>query len=1076
MAYSKKARCWFTRLHLENGSTVTIPLLNENIAWLNESANDLAGVLNSKFIKEEIESGAYQKLLNAYPDTTFDHCSLEIPVKPSKQATHILSDSFHAVFQMYYTRLPDDTFLGCVPLLDVCAYGKSIDELKQATIANTVLELTRREIIDHTSDLIATQWYSRTEVTDVTNEIPVYSLNELDDIQERKKEKILPKVASQMNVDKKSAFCSQMEVESLYRALTGNFRRSVMVTGKPGSGKTSIIQEFLYQYQKKFSFNSFWQTNASTLLNQLTGQGGWMERLSGLCRELRDEQAILYIENFNDLFEVGQYEGNSTSIADYLQNYIKQGEITIISECSNEELSVMDLRSPGYTDSFQIIRLPERTRDIINNIVSKKSDQIARAMGVALSDEAIQDALRLHYRFMPYSGLPGKVVRFLENLIILYSNRKKSPVGRADVIKAFSEESGMPLFLIDPEMDMPIDHISGHFRDNLFGQDEAIETVIDVLSSVKTFLTREGKPIASLFFIGPTGVGKTEMTKILAEYVFSDRKRVIRFDMSEFSDARSVMRLIGDSPGEKSLLVDAVRKNPFSVVLFDELEKAHYSFNDLLLQVLGEGRLTDARGNVADFCSTIIIMTSNIGAKSYKTHKTGFFQNGDTSDHATRHFLKEVQDYFRPELFNRIDSLIPFLPLDLITMKKIANREMKLLTKREGIEYRKLITLISGEVLDKLASDGYDPLYGARNLQRTLRRDIVIPLSIKLNRYDSEQELLVSISAANDQYQFSIEVADEISRTDSSQSNRLLAAGLANSITNHRREVQDVENGFVFTNVRNELDDYIREKNRSKEIFFSNPKKVNDFYKLENMVREYRKTFQLIEELENLAFKCMAGMSEFDPALSGYYSEWKNNYEAAKLALYSHAEPESDQVVISVYGPPDNLNDWIAFYEYLINSKKFEYRIRQLVVNRGLIGSRPVAKNKKDNKPTTIDHIESDVIGIQIEIAGPASYLFFKGESGLHRFVSNDDNKAYYRVLVDCGTFSNSEIPADAHRKSFIQDSGKPKARRTVTDMSMDDKQYNVANEFFVRPLKLLGILNETVKDRLLKILITGHG
>lgn len=1074
MSESKKVRSWFSTLHLKNGTILTIPLLNENIVWLKDSAEQLARKLSNEFIKEEIETGAYQKLMHAYPDTTFNHCPLEIPIKPSKQATHILSDSFNAIFQMYYTQLPDDTFLGCVPLLEVYAYGKTTDELKQATIANTVLELSRKKIIDHTSDLIETQWYSRAEVSEVSNEIPVYSLNELDDIRERKKEKVLPKVATQMFVHERSAFCSESEIQSLYRALTGNFRQSVMVTGKPGSGKTSVIYEFLYQYKKEFEFNTFWQTKASTLLNKLTGQGGWMQRLSDLCRELRDQQAILYIENFSDLFEVGQYIGNSTSIADYLQSYIKQGEITIISECTNEELSLMDLRSPGYSDSFQIIQLPDRNRDILNEIVSKKTVQIASDKGVGLNAKAIRDALRLHYRFVPYSGFPGKVVRFLENLIIQYRNLRK-PIGRADVIRAFSEESGMPLFLIDPDIEMPIDHISQHFRKNLFGQDEAIETIIDILSSVKTFLTREGKPIASLFFIGPTGVGKTEMTKILAEYVFSDRKRVIRFDMSEFSDNRSVMRLIGDSPGEKSLLVDAVRKNPFSVVLFDELEKAHYSFNDLLLQILGEGRLTDARGNVADFCSTIIIMTSNIGAKSYKTHETGFGHIGETSEHATRHFLSEVQDYFRPELFNRIDSLIPFLPLDLNTMKKIANRELNLVTKREGILYRNLTPLISEEVLEKLAMDGFDPLYGARNLQRTLRKDILIPLSKRLNRYDSELELLVSISAKDNRYQFSIDADDGTSRKDSSQNNRLLATELANSITKHRREVQDVENGVVFTEIQNKLDSYIRQKKRRGKDFFSDPEAVNDYYKLENMVLEYKKTYQHIEELENLAFKCMAGLNEYDPALSNYFSEWYISYEAAKMTLYSYTKPESEKVVISVYGSSDHLNDWIAFYEYLIKKKKYEYRIRQLVVNTGRIDSRIVDLSENDAIPTTISDIKDDVIGIQFEITGPVSFLFFKGERGLHRFVSNDDDKVFYRVLVDCGTFSNTKIPADAHRKSFIKDSSKPKARRTVTDESMDDKVYNLTNEFFIKPLNLLGILNETVKDGLLKTLIKGY-
>ncbi|MEM1124086.1 MAG: AAA family ATPase, partial [Bacteroidota bacterium] len=184
----------------------------------------------------------------------------------------------------------------------------------------------------------------------------------------------------------------------------------------------------------------------------------------------------------------------------------------------------------------------------------------------------------------------------------------------------------MPSFIIDPAVPMDLTAIKQQFNDNVFGQEKAVDSIVNLLASVKTALTKTGKPIASFLFVGPTGVGKTELAKVLAQFMFGHRDKMVRFDMSEYADAYSVMRLTGLSYGSDGLLTAAVRRTPFCVLLFDEIEKAHTNFFDLLLQILSEGRLTDSSGRLVNFCSTIIIMTSNIGASNLQSNRISLQQ------------------------------------------------------------------------------------------------------------------------------------------------------------------------------------------------------------------------------------------------------------------------------------------------------------------------------------------------------------------------------------------------------------------------------------------------------------------
>jgi MoxR-like ATPase len=279
----------------------------------------------------------------------------------------------------------------------------------------------------------------------------------------------------------------------------------------------------------------------------------------------------------------------------------------------------------------------------------------------------------------------------------------------------------------------------------VIGQTEAVDLVVDLLAVVKAALNRPRKPIASLLFIGPTGVGKTEMAKALAEYLFGSRDRLTRFDMSEFADPLSVQRLIGGVLTSEGVLTARVREQPFSVILLDEVEKAHPQLFDLLLQVLGEGRLTDAAGRLADFCNSVVIMTSNLGADSYLQGDFGLVAGQPTAQRAREHFVREVEKALRPEMVNRIDRIVPFAPLDPSVIQQIAKRQLDLLRHRDGIRYRGVTIEESADLIAWLAKKGYDARYGARPLKRAIEREVLAPLAAQMNTYTTDTALTVRL-------------------------------------------------------------------------------------------------------------------------------------------------------------------------------------------------------------------------------------------------------------------------------------------------------------------------------------------
>ena len=343
---------------------------------------------------------------------------------------------------------------------------------------------------------------------------------------------------------------------------------------------------------------------------------------------------------------------------------------------------------------------------------------------MTVDSRALEVAYRFLQRYAKYERFPGKAIKFLSGCVNDAWLEKRGAVGEADVRKAFTEQTGLPeVFLRD---DLPLDTaaLEAFFTKRIIGQEEALEKILRVVKVFKAGLNDPAKPVATLLLAGPTGVGKTASARTLAACCFGAGQALdplLRLDMSEFQSESQVERLIGSPGGDPGRLLQHLRERPFSVVLFDEIEKANPVFFDVLLTVLDEGLLADAYGRATDFRNSILVMTTNLGSR--RGGSLGF--GGDP----LQRYEAAVREHFRPEFCNRLDQVIEFQPLGPDAILAIARKELEEVAEREGVRRRGLRLEFTDVLVRHVAEAGFDPVYGARPLQRLVEQRVVGPLS-----------------------------------------------------------------------------------------------------------------------------------------------------------------------------------------------------------------------------------------------------------------------------------------------------------------------------------------------------------
>jgi ATP-dependent Clp protease ATP-binding subunit ClpA/protein subunit release factor A len=535
-------------------------------------------------------------------------------------------------------------------------------------------------------------------------------------------------------------------------------RQSVALLGDSGVGKTAAVYELAHRLSAE---NPPWHVLQMTPADFMTGThylGEWETRLNDLLAAIRvPKRVVLYVPNFSELLWVGRSSNSSVNVAMSLVPHIERGELRLIGEGTGEAFQTGLGSVASLARAFRTVKMLPADAPATQQIVEAVAAESNRELPLPL----IHRLLDLAEYYGGSAVLPGRALLVLRRLLSEIRETHRS-VDVRDILNAIHESTGMPTDLLDDEIPLQAREVRSFFEERVMGQPEAVDAAVDLVTLIKARLTDPSKPFGVLLFVGPTGVGKTELARAMAEYCFGDANRLTRFDMSEFASYESYERLIGRG-AQPGLLTSVVNERPFSIILLDEIEKGHPNVFDLCLQIFDAGRLTDGQGKKADFRHTVIILTSNVGNSAPMSPSIGF-SGSEKTGHSPTAPHRDLFQAFRPEFLNRIDRIVHFRPLSQETAERIARREVQRVLQRSGIRQRNLIVEIDPGLLVPLLNEGYSPTFGARPLKRTVERMVLQPLARSIACGELRDGSVVRLAMRNGSVRVDIVVADQPER------------------------------------------------------------------------------------------------------------------------------------------------------------------------------------------------------------------------------------------------------------------------------------------------------------------------
>ncbi len=531
--------------------------------------------------------------------------------------------------------------------------------------------------------------------------------------------------------------CRDSELERMVEILCRRQKNNPCLLGEPGVGKSALAEALAQriasgQITPALRGKRVLSLDMASMVAGTKYRGDFEERFKNLLEELyRDRSTILFIDEIHIIAGAGAAEG-AIDAASILKPMLARGEIQLIGATTPEEYRKTIQKDSALERRFGRVMVEEPTPTAAETILAGLMPRYERYHGVAIPSTAIHAAVELSVRYLPGRYLPDKAIDLLDEAAaarrIAENSSEKKALTPADIARVVSKASGVPAERVGEAERERLAQLEQRLAAEVIGQPRAVASVAAAIRRSRTGLRENNRPIGAMLFLGPTGVGKTQLARTLAKGWFGSEKALLRFDMSEYMERHTVARLIGAPPGyvghdEGGQLTEAVRRRPYSVVLFDEIEKAHSDIQNLLLQILEDGTLTDAQGRRADFSNTIILLTSNLGARCLagQTAPMGFGAAGAEKDRRGQQAIREAREFFRPELMGRLDETVLFDPLGPEQLAGIADRLLCELEERAaGQGYTLRHTAAAAKAL---AGDTVPP-YGARELRRTVSRAV----------------------------------------------------------------------------------------------------------------------------------------------------------------------------------------------------------------------------------------------------------------------------------------------------------------------------------------------------------------
>lgn len=563
------------------------------------------------------------------------------------------------------------------------------------------------------------------------------------------------------------AIAREREIRTVARTLARSKKNNPLLLGDAGVGKTAVVEGLAYAISNGSAPESLLnkrivQIEVGTLVAGTSLRGQFEERLIGIVEEAsRAANVILFIDEIHTIVGAGDTIDSNLDAANILKPALARGDIVCIGATTHEEYRRAIAQDPALDRRFRPIDIEEPSEEDALAILTSQRERLENHHDVTIRPEALEAAVRMSVRYMPDRRLPDKALDLLDEACARVTIRTTSPedddgnteeVRVENVAAVLSEWTGIPASELTTDEKRRLVDLRSTLLARVIGQDDAVDVVTAAIKTARAGLRDPNRPIGVFLFLGPSGVGKTELARALASFMFGSDEAMLRLDMSEFHDSHTVARLIGSPPGYKDnqrggQLTDGLRRRPYTVVLLDEVEKAAPEVFDIFLQVFDEGRLSDAHGGKVDARHAVFIMTSNIGTQEGTRPSLGFM-GGEREPDYTAH----LNQFFRPEFLNRLDEVVTFRSLSHETLSKILDLHLRDLYAR--LKEQKLKLVLSEPARALILERGYDPINGARPLQRAIERLLTRPLSAKIVEDAFEPGMTIVAEVSDDKLSF----------------------------------------------------------------------------------------------------------------------------------------------------------------------------------------------------------------------------------------------------------------------------------------------------------------------------------